>query len=233
MQTIIHFWSNNNQRETHLVMAQVLKKFLAAAANAHLSTQVLHKLLGSENNSIQKAFVLVSGEQTMGFLKPWLGTIRWIGKSQFSKIEKETSWYVGIQIWKEKADFIFETNDVSFQSLRSSGPGGQHVNKVSTAVRAVHNPTGIQVSASDSRSQLKNKELALSRLEEKVNLFQMSELLNTIKSCSISVASLDEKRPTKTFRGSDFKKESSKNPIKKERQSSKIDIKKVFYHTND
>jgi protein subunit release factor B len=58
--------------------------------------------------------------------------------------------------------------DVEFQTLRGSGPGGQHRNKVETTVRAVHVPTGLTVMASDHRSQLRNKELALERLRERL-----------------------------------------------------------------
>lgn len=58
--------------------------------------------------------------------------------------------------------------DVTFETLRGSGPGGQHRNKVETTVRAVHVPTGLVVVASDHRSQLRNKILALERLRERL-----------------------------------------------------------------
>ena len=58
--------------------------------------------------------------------------------------------------------------DVDFQTLRGSGPGGQHRNKVETTVRAVHVPTGLTVVVSEHRSQLRNKILALERLRERL-----------------------------------------------------------------
>jgi len=66
---------------------------------------------------------------------------------------------------------------VRFETLRSSGPGGQNVNKVETAVRGTHTPTGIQVMAMDSRSQLQNKKLCLFRLEEKLIAQQTEKLI--------------------------------------------------------
>ena len=57
---------------------------------------------------------------------------------------------------------------VTFQPLRTGGPGGQHRNKVETAVRATHTPTGLSVVASDHRSQLRNKREALERLRRKL-----------------------------------------------------------------
>jgi len=60
---------------------------------------------------------------------------------------------------------------------QSSGPGGQNVNKVVTAVRGTHLPSGLQVMAMDSRSQLENKKLCLARLEAKVMVWQTDQLM--------------------------------------------------------
>ena len=233
MQLILHFYSNQNQRETALILAQVLKKFLVAASNSRLKALVIYKKMGAEPNSLLDAYVLLEGKNAQQFARSWIGTIRWIGTSKFSKIEKESSWFVGISLWEEDANFQFNISDVSFQTMRSGGAGGQHVNKVSTAVRAIHQPTKIQVSASDSRSQAKNKQLAIERLELKVIEYQMNQLLSEITSSQATAPPLNENRPIKTFRGSDFKKESTKKPIKKERQRSKIEIKKRIYNDND
>ncbi len=59
--------------------------------------------------------------------------------------------------------------EVRFQTMRGSGPGGQHRNKVETAVRATHIPTGIAVIATEHRSQHRNKQLALERLQNRLN----------------------------------------------------------------
>lgn len=68
----------------------------------------------------------------------------------------------------ETIDLEALRKEVEFQTLRGSGPGGQHRNKVETTVRAVHTPTGLTVVASDHRSQWRNKELALERLGERL-----------------------------------------------------------------
>lgn len=68
----------------------------------------------------------------------------------------------------EEIDLDELRKEVEFQTLRGSGPGGQHRNKVETTVRATHIPTGLVVVASDHRSQLRNKELALERLRARL-----------------------------------------------------------------
>jgi peptide chain release factor len=237
MQTIIHFFSDKHQSKSALVLAQVLKKFLSAAKANGFEAQMIHKILGQENNSVLDAFVAVPSQANASFLKNWIGTIRWIGKSDSKlsasiKITKETNWFVGSRIWSKLQADSFNPNDVEYQAMRSSGAGGQHVNKVSTAVRAIHVPTCIQVSASDSRSQHKNKALALERLEQKVIEHFAQTLLETLKKENNLPSILNTSKVVKTLRGTDFKKESQKKPIKKERQRSKIDLKRL-HNDND
>jgi peptide chain release factor len=74
---------------------------------------------------------------------------------------------VGVAVFDVNKQQEWNLKDVKLESCRASGPGGQHVNKVETAVRGTHLPSGIQVLAMDSRSQLENKQLCLKRLEAK------------------------------------------------------------------
>ena len=94
---------------------------------------------------------------------------------------------------------------MSYQTMRSSGAGGQHVNKVSSAVRAIHKPPGIMALSMVSRSQLQNKKVALTRLKEKF------EDLNQVKMDDSRIdkwsnhLELQRGNPVKVFYGDRFK----------------------------
>lgn len=94
--------------------------------------------------------------------------------------------------------------DITVQAYKSSGPGGQHRNKVETAIRVIHNPTGIIVTASDSRSKLQNKKKALNKLQEALNSqkekahqnFNVEQWMNKIE--------IERGSPAKVFYGPKF-----------------------------
>ena len=73
---------------------------------------------------------------------------------------------------KTKNEFKLNKNDVHVTFTRSSGPGGQNVNKVSSCVQMTHIPTGMQIKVQDTRDQVKNKEIAYARLESKLKTIE-------------------------------------------------------------
>ncbi|WP_028041973.1 peptide chain release factor H [Candidatus Stoquefichus massiliensis] len=96
------------------------------------------------------------------------GTIQWICESPFRKHHKRKNWFVDVSILKEEKG-IKNQNDIKYEVFRSQGKGGQNVNKVSTAIRAIHISTGVSVVSQDQRSQLQNKKIAYVRLMQKID----------------------------------------------------------------
>ena len=109
--------------------------------------------------------------------------------------------------------------------MRSSGAGGQHVNKVSSAIRATHLPTGIQVVAMDSRSQHQNKKLAYERLLVKIREKHFESLKTNELTQWKNQMQIERGNPVRTFVGSDFKKMKVEKGYKSQRLSSKNDLK--------
>ena len=107
-------------------------------------------------------------EENPAFLNSWKGSIQFIGKSKFRPHHQRKNWFIGVFEIENFFELELDEKELEFQTMRSSGNGGQNVNKVNSAVRVTHLPTKIQVVAMDSRSQLENKNIAVQRLKLKI-----------------------------------------------------------------
>lgn len=143
----------------------------------HLDISVLDSTPGDLNGTLLSATLLAAGTGLPAFVQEWEGTIQWIAQSPYRKFHKRKNWFAGVAVFDMKKQSPWHMADVRFETCRASGPGGQHVNKVETAVRGTHLPSGIQVLAADSRSQLQNKQLCLERLQQKFLAWQMTQLV--------------------------------------------------------
>lgn len=225
MEKIIQITAGRGPAECTWVVAQVLKKVLEEAQEQNLETVLLQRETGSENGTVETATISVKGKNADEFVNSWLGTIQWIGQSQFRKMHKRKNWFIGIfEIEKQKNSEISE-NDIQYQAMRSSGAGGQHVNKVSSAIRATYIPTGIAVVAMDSRSQHQNKKLATERLLKKLEGETLQQLKNHVEKQWENQLNIQRGNPTRTFTGTDFKKNKVEKSYKGIRQKLKTDLR--------
>lgn len=103
--------------------------------------------------------------------KDWEGTIKWVAtRNYFRPNHKRKNWFVGVKFIEVPEWIDVNDKDIVITSMRASGPGGQNVNKVESAIRAVHIPTGVFVVVQDSRDQSKNRKIAKERLMDKLTL---------------------------------------------------------------
>jgi len=183
---IIQITAGRGPVECGRVVARVQEKILAEARRLGIQAEVLHShpadlkgALLSTTIQVQNSRGKNSGSADLqAFIKEWRGTVQWIATSPYRKLYKRKNWFVGVEIFDVPAKLQWNPKEVVFETCRASGPGGQNVNKVETAVRGTHTPSGIQVLAMDSRSQLQNKKLCLQRLEQKILAWQTSQLIS-------------------------------------------------------
>ena len=225
MARIIQITSGRGPAECTWVVAQVLKKVLQEAEAFDLKATVLQHLAGQENGTVDTATIKIEGKMVAEFIASWIGTIQWIGKSEFRKFHKRKNWFIGIFEIENALTTQFSDKDFQYQAMRSSGTGGQHVNKVSSAIRATHAPTGLSVVSMDSRSQHQNKKLATERLLIKLNEFNLNSFKNQEQSQWENQLQIQRGNPIRTFEGSDFKKQKVEKSFKKERLNLKNSLK--------
>ncbi|RXM41888.1 peptide chain release factor H [Flavobacterium sp. YO64] len=224
MERIIQITAGRGPAECTWVAAQVLKKVLEEAQDQQLDVVLLQRETGEENGTVETASIAVKGKNADSFVNSWLGTIQWIGQSQFRKMHKRKNWFIGIFEIESQKNVSFSENDIHYQAMRSSGAGGQHVNKVSSAIRATHIPTGIAVVAMDSRSQHQNKKLATERLLKKLEDEKLTQLKNHVGKQWENQLNIQRGNPIRVFTGSDFKKNKIEKTYKATRQKLKNDL---------
>ncbi|MCL4132583.1 UNVERIFIED_CONTAM: hypothetical protein GTU68_008889 [Idotea baltica] len=168
----------------------------------------------------------LKGKQLDTFLESWLGTIQWIGTSAFRKNHKRKNWFIGCFEIENFKFLKIEENEITFQAIKSSGAGGQHVNKVSSAIRAKHIKTGLQVLVMESRSQHQNKKIAIKRLQAKVVDFNTENMKHQLKSLWGNHQELERGNPIRVFTGTDFKQNKKIKSFKSKRNLLKNDLRK-------
>ena len=226
---IIQLTAGRGPAECCWVVAKVLKAFLSDCKSYGMDYTFLHSEAGSENRTIQSVTVQIHGDNTTELLSTWLGTIQWIGTSSFRKYHKRKNWFVGMFEVDLPSEVKLDLKEVQFQAIRSSGPGGQHVNKVSSAIRANHLPTGTFVVVMDTRSQHQNKKIAIERLTEKLSDLHKAALKKQATQHWENHLQLQRGNPIRVFKGSDFKQEKREKTRKLERLRVKNNLKKELW----
>jgi len=192
--------------ECQWVVARLIDTLCAEAEAAGLAARLLETVTG-EHKQPRSALIGLTGKNASTFAQNVEGTVQWIGPSPFRPKHKRKNWYAAVFALTapEESPHLRE-QDVSFQTMKASGPGGQHVNTTDSAVRAVHVPTGVTVIAREERSQHANKRLALVKLTAYLEQAQSTRDAAQDKDRWQHHYRVEQGNPTRIYAGPAFKR---------------------------
>jgi len=198
----IQISSGKGPDECELAVSLFYKNYQTECEVSNIAVNILATVPGSIKGNYKSILLSVDGQNKEKLVN---GTIQWICKSPYRPNHKRKNWFINIEVFNAPDKLVFSEKEIRFESMRSSGPGGQNVNKVETAVRAVHLPTGLTSQASEERSQYMNKKLAFAKLMNMVNAHNEESSKSFEKSMWMQHNLLIRGNPIRIYEGIKFK----------------------------
>ena len=200
--TYIQITSGRGPVECCRVVVLVMQKIIEQTRKLGLETELVEHEDGPQDGCMFSATLAVQGDGISLLTDEWEGSVLWVAqKNPFRPWHRRKNWFVGVHAFKPLEKARVSERDITYDTLRASGPGGQNGNKVETAVRATHRPSGISVVASDLRSQSQNKKLAYERLMMKLSAMEEEKQMHQTRDVWMNHNTLERGNPVKKFKG--------------------------------
>jgi peptide chain release factor len=169
MTTDLLLSAGRGPRECSWALGRLLGRLEAEAARRRLAVRRLEAVPGDDRGTYRSVLIRITGPAAAEFAAGWTGTLCWQAPSPYRAGYGRKNWYVIASPPPVGArPAVFAESDVDLVPVRTGGPGGQHRNKASTAVRAVHRPSGEVVVVDTERQLSLNRRLALDLLRERL-----------------------------------------------------------------
>lgn len=162
---------------------EMLYRMYTRWAERHGYTYQLMDYEAGDEAGIKSATILIEGENAYGYLKSENGVHRLVRVSPFDANARRQTSFAALEVMPELDDdseIEIRPEDIEMQACRSSGAGGQHINKTSSAIRITHFPTGVVVSCQEERSQFANKDKAFKMLRSKLLALKIEEQMQKL-----------------------------------------------------
>ena len=173
--------------------AEMLYRMYMQWANKHGFEFEMLDYIDGDEAGLKSASVMIRGENAYGYLKGEHGVHRLVRVSPFDANARRQTSFAALEVMPElpqDIDVEIRPEDIEMQVYRSSGAGGQHVNKTSSAVRLIHKPTGIVTACQTQRSQFQNRDYAMEMLKAKLvqlKMQQHAEKISDLKGVQLKI----------------------------------------------
>ncbi|MER7587816.1 peptide chain release factor H [Micromonospora sp. NPDC127501] len=156
-------------QECAWALSQLLRRLRGEGVRRGLTIQQVEAVPGDRAGTYRSVLIRISGIDAEAFAASWTGTLCWQAPSPYRSGTGRKNWYVTAQPPERDApSTTFREADVDIVACRTGGPGGQHRNKASTAVRATHRPSGLVVVVDEERQFSLNRRIALDLLRQRI-----------------------------------------------------------------
>lgn len=192
--------------ECSWVVARLARFLILHAKNCGFSADVLESVVGPRPDTFRSVLIAVNGDENLTeFVGGWEGTVKWTGTSIFRPTHKRKNWFVSVTVFDPVDMDGVEPMDIRVETMRSSGPGGQHANKTESAVRVTDKVSGLSAVSQEERSQHLNRKLALARLQKVMEDNAMKHQKRFEQSCWRQHNALERGNAVHEFVGKSFK----------------------------
>lgn len=163
--------ANTGPEECCLAVRKALGVLTKEAARLHVTVDVVEEVPGPVAGTLRSVLLELSDAAGSGAEKVlaarWTGSLQWICESPYRKMHKRKNWFLNGAAFSPP-ELSAALGTIRYEATRASGPGGQHVNKTDSAIRATHVESGLSVKVQTERSQHANKRLAAQLLASKL-----------------------------------------------------------------
>jgi peptide chain release factor len=188
--------------ECCLAVSLALRQFYQEAQALQVDVGEVERESGRQAGTLRSVLLSLSGRSAEQLADRWCGTLQWICESPWRKRRARKNWFIGAARFSPAA--VPKESEIRFETLRSSGPGGQHVNKTESAIRATHLASGISVKVQTERSQHANKRLACLLIAHRLEQLEQQQLGEQRAQRRLFHHQIVRGAPVRVFKGDDF-----------------------------
>ena len=200
--------ANTGPEECCLAVHKALARLTQEAAQLTVRVDVIEQVPGNTVDTLRSVLLALDGDMAQALAQRWQGSVLWICPSPYRPGHRRKNWFIGADIFAPEspsfADALHD-KDIRFEAVRASGPGGQHVNKTDSAIRATHVPSGLSVKVQTERSQHTNKRLARAWLACKLAALAQHAADKGRAERRIQHHQVERGNARRTFKGIDFR----------------------------